>query len=694
MNLVHGKSRGSDEAKDRPFPISQAIQACGAILVLDSELNTVVQASANLLQIMGVPAGGACESTPSEVLGPRLLRALRSGLRKGPQLDGPLSVRRYLNGRQCRLQIRAWRREGHVIVEIEPLFSLGKRRLLGSVNQWLGDLARASHPDDLLATLVESIADIGGFERVMVCHFESQGNGVVIAENQGAGGATMLGQRFASSFFPEEQRERFLALPLRSIPDLTSADVPLIPVDYLQQPDLSTSVLAAPSEHKREQCLSLNAGALLSLSVISENGLWGVVVCTSSRPQELSPTVRDATYTLVQMASQRLFLLKARIESAFLSRVQQVRERLAEDMSLHRTPASRLRESGEEWQALFRAHGIVIIARNAVAVVGNTPSETVIRVLANRLADHARGGHWRSECLHDEPLCHELGMGDSCGLLAVALPSTSVTGEWLMFFRPRHREAVYWSGSPLTPVISRQEARAAPLQQPLKCWQQEMRHHSETWERVEVLGAQDLAEDLAVLSSSCEIAELNEKLEEERKALARANEQLREMATRDSLTGLWNRYAMEQALDDALARAERYGEPFSVLLVDVDHFKQFNDVYGHETGDEVLRAVASIMAGALRETDRVGRWGGEEFVVIVSRTDGDDAASLAERLRALVENLEVPGIPRPVTASFGVACWQAGDRRKAVLARADEAMYRAKEKGRNRVERADGASVR
>jgi diguanylate cyclase (GGDEF)-like protein len=151
---------------------------------------------------------------------------------------------------------------------------------------------------------------------------------------------------------------------------------------------------------------------------------------------------------------------------------------------------------------------------------------------------------------------------------------------------------------------------------------------------------------------------------------------------------------MEQALDEALARSERYGEPFSVMLVDVDHFKQVNDVYGHEAGDEVLRSVANTMAGALRETDRVGRWGGEEFVVIVSRTGGEDAANLAERLRGLVENLEVPGIPRPVTASFGVACWQPGDRRKAVVARADEAMYRAKEKGRNRVEGGPGDSVR
>jgi diguanylate cyclase (GGDEF)-like protein len=662
-----------------------AIQPCGVLAVLDSDLRTLLRVSANIDRFFGVAAAEALGRDPVSVFGSRLSGKLRSELGTKPRLDGPISVQRTIDGRRRRLQVKAWRSGGYVVVEVEPLFALGSRRLLGSVNQWLADLARASHPDDLLATLVESIADISGFERVMVCHFEDHGNGVVIAENQADGQASMHGQRFPSAVFPPEQRARFVNSPLRSVPDLTADDVPLVPDQWPQGPDLSTSVLAAPNGLKRNLSEYLGARALLTVSVMSETGLWGMVVCTHSRPHALSPTVRDATYTLVQMAGQRLFLLKARIEAAFLGWVQQFRERLAGDMAGQRTPAQRLRESGDEWQSLFRAHGITLVARGHISSVGTTPGDAVIASLTRRLESRPGRAHFLSECLHDDPLCHGLSLGPSCGLMAVALPATGHTPGWLMLFRPRHRGSVYWAGNPMTPVISGQEARAAALKQPLELWQQETRYQSEPWDRIEKQGAEDLAEDLAVLSSAREVAELNQQLEEERQALARANSRLEQMATRDSLTGLSNRYAMEQALDDALARAERYGESFSVVLVDVDHFKQVNDTYGHDTGDRVLRAVAGAMANSLRETDRIGRWGGEEFVVIVCHSQAGDAAGLAERLRSGLETLEVPGFSGSVTASFGLAGWQPGDRRKTVVARADGAMYQAKKDGRNRV---------
>lgn len=169
--------------------------------------------------------------------------------------------------------------------------------------------------------------------------------------------------------------------------------------------------------------------------------------------------------------------------------------------------------------------------------------------------------------------------------------------------------------------------------------------------------------------------------------------ELEAQAKSDPLTKLANRRAFVEQAERLLAVAQRYGTPFAVLLLDVDHFKACNDVYGHAAGDAVLRGVAATLAGAVRHADLAARYGGEEFVVLCPSTALGPAAQLAERLRiALEETLPMPGpeglgeLPPGVTASVGVAAWQPGEGSiDAVLRRADEALYAAKSGGRNRV---------
>lgn len=159
------------------------------------------------------------------------------------------------------------------------------------------------------------------------------------------------------------------------------------------------------------------------------------------------------------------------------------------------------------------------------------------------------------------------------------------------------------------------------------------------------------------------------------------------MATTDPLTGLLNRRAFSQAIDGERARAARYGHGVSIALFDIDRFKQVNDVRGHAAGDAVLSAVGNLLQQHRRETDIVGRWGGEEFIVAFTHTTLAGAQSATERLRKLVEGMTVvhEGAPIPTTASFGVAELRAGEAVDALIARADRAMYASKAGGRNRV---------
>jgi diguanylate cyclase (GGDEF)-like protein len=169
---------------------------------------------------------------------------------------------------------------------------------------------------------------------------------------------------------------------------------------------------------------------------------------------------------------------------------------------------------------------------------------------------------------------------------------------------------------------------------------------------------------------------------------ARSIRELQEMAFVDPLTRAWNRNYWIQRFEEELIRGERLGQPLSLLMVDIDHFKAYNDTYGHLVGDEVLRMVAQVIKSCLREVDVVGRFGGEEFGVLLPDTDEAGANFVAERIRLMVERLDL-GTPvrgGKLTISLGIA--SAGGRRLTVeelIRRADTALFVSKEHGRNRV---------
>jgi diguanylate cyclase (GGDEF)-like protein len=167
--------------------------------------------------------------------------------------------------------------------------------------------------------------------------------------------------------------------------------------------------------------------------------------------------------------------------------------------------------------------------------------------------------------------------------------------------------------------------------------------------------------------------------------LREANRTLEYRASHDAPTGLWNRDRFELALDQECDRTARYGGRFSLVMIDIDRFKRVNDDHGHDTGDIVLQHLARLIRQALRASDQAGRWGGEEFMVLLPETGADDARELAERLRRRVGAEAFAG-PGHLTISLGVTSTDGHEDRTEVLKRLDTALYRAKKQGRNRVE--------
>lgn len=183
---------------------------------------------------------------------------------------------------------------------------------------------------------------------------------------------------------------------------------------------------------------------------------------------------------------------------------------------------------------------------------------------------------------------------------------------------------------------------------------------------------------------------LVEQLKVNNEALMEANDLLRELVIKDGLTGLYNHRHFQDALNAELSRSQRYSNECSILFIDLDHFKHYNDAHGHLKGDELLVDIANIIQNSMRESDIAARYGGDEFVVILPQTGKKEATAFAEKIRQGIKEFEFYGedvLPEgPVTASLGISTFpEDGSGNNALIQAADDALYQAKLEGKNKV---------
>ncbi|MHB1225091.1 MAG: GGDEF domain-containing protein [Gemmatimonadaceae bacterium] len=200
------------------------------------------------------------------------------------------------------------------------------------------------------------------------------------------------------------------------------------------------------------------------------------------------------------------------------------------------------------------------------------------------------------------------------------------------------------------------------------------------------------------MNSLLRIKALQQDLAQRERQLADMNDRLRQMSQTDALTALDNRRYIEERLVEMFGHATRFNEPLACMMCDLDRFKSVNDTHGHQAGDAVLRQLADILRHEAREIDRIGRYGGEEFIFLLPGTSAAAAMIFAERVRAAVDAHEFvfPGGSVRRSMSCGVAAWPhpGVDSSDALVKAADDALYVAKETGRNRVVRYDGPEFR
>lgn len=663
----------------------EGVQSFGCLIRFDDRLQKILQVSFNLQEKLGISIDTALASSPKDILGSKLQQRLQQALSISSRLSAALIINRQVLGSYQRFYVMAYRSSDSIVVEFEPLSRSGELRLMPIVNEWLSRLAQVQEIKSLQQMLVQSVQAVTGYDRVLLCQFDSHWNRTAIAEVCRNASRSLLNYRFPASDIPAEVRDRYANNPLRNVPDVNAEIVRLTPVSAdlnLPPLDLTAGMLRALSPYHQQYLREINVAASLSIAIHGEQQLWGILTCHHFTSIEISAAERDAAFNLVQMATQRMFLLQARQQAFFLQQVLDSRELLSAERDKVVQPTTLLDKYGKNWMKLFNCNGIALLYRDQIRCAGETLDNYELDIVGKWLSEHS--GHkacWACDHLSKSPLDDLVNLRNRAGLLAVPLPIEQNQSGWLLLFRNAEKKHCSWVG--------KKQIIEAVTSNPLHCveergyeiWVETIETEAQRWSVNEQHAAQDLAEDLAVAIIVHQINRLNTELQ-------RANKQLKEIAHTDTLTKIWNRYRMELAIDAEMASAERYGHPCSILLFDVDRFKLVNDNHGHDVGDQVLTKLAEEVQSKLRVSDNLGRWGGEEFIVLASHNTLDEAMALAERLRQYIETVEFETVGK-ITISIGVAQAIPGtESRRRLFERADQAMYRAKQSGRNRVEAA------
>ncbi len=687
--------------ESEPIHIPGAIQEFGVLLCLDQDFESVLQVSRNVTDLLSLPLEACLKATCTELLGKALVDQLRSALRGHDKMNGAFIATLGSEDKQKRVYVTAYRSGGCVVVELEsteaePAALSPERYQLPAVNDWLDVITSSQSATELLDNLVSAIRSFTAYDRVLVYKFDPDFNGAVVAESRADFLAPFLGHHFPAHDIPPQARAMYQYNAVRIIADSHGLPIPLVPQDNPQtgEPlDLSLGALRAVSPIHLQYLQNMEVGSAVSIAIFSDAGLWGIVSCHSRTPKLMPLSVRESAATFTQIASQRLFLLQAREEGRYRSEVQTHREFFVARINSE-APEDLLRDQAAGWRKLLNACGLVFSHRGLLYREGQTPVPEDIRALTNWLETQVSGlALWVTDSLLASGYRGAVDMSCGCGVLAIPLTNDAAGKSWLLFFRPEKKRTIDWGGKPEGIVVDVENQPRLSPRRSFATWEEVVEGICEPWQPAEKLAIRDLGSDLMVAISAHEITRLNMDLQKKQQALAKANERLRQLALTDPLTGAGNRQKTENEIDAALNSAQRHDNVFSLLLFDIDNFKALNDTYGHNLGDEVLKRMVQRVGECLRESDILGRWGGEEFIVLMPNTDSAGAQILAERLLEQVEGTDF-GLDETITISIGVAQWQPEDTRTALVARADEAMYAAKEGGRNQVCVSNASDVR
>jgi two-component system, chemotaxis family, sensor kinase Cph1 len=676
-----------------PIHVPGAIQPHGILLVVDPDSDRIVQGAGDAAALVGfeAPLAGA---TMQAVLGVSLAALLRQSgiaLRRQPTYIGTV----HAPGGRGDLTLLAHRAQHAAVVEALPAVpSASAAATLADIRAVTEHIGGATDVLEACQRAASEIARITGYDRIMVYRFLPDGSGEVIAEVRTSDLAPFLNHRYPESDIPAQARELYRRSAIRVIPDVGYIPAPLVPPGNPPL-DMSHCVLRSVSAVHIQYLRNMGVGASMSVSLLPRGELWGLIACHNTTPAPVPYEARETCRHVGQILSQ---LIAARGDTDA--------ERIAHSFSTARDSVLGALAAADETGAIFAvcprlqavagSDGVAVAdgptsATERIATAGYAPDEVRVRRLAEWLEPHLASAEFlvTDRLAEDWPEAAGIASGLATGfggLLATRLPGDDPIV--LMWFRAEQVQEVMWAGNPHKPVDPATGPGSLNPRASFATWVEKVTGRSRRWEPADIESMRAFRPAAAFILQQQRVRELNHLLGE-------ANRHLAALASSDGLTGIPNRRAFDERLREEWTRAARSGRPLGLIILDLDFFKQYNDHFGHPTGDECLKRIARLLDDTRRATDFAARVGGEEFALLLPETGRDGALKVAEATRASIERLGIahPKSPQPtnaggiMTASLGVACLEAGkaDMAHDLMKLADRALYEAKRQGRNRV---------
>lgn len=687
-----------------PIHRTAYIQPHGTFLEVDPHAHTVLSAAGNLESYLGCPAEEAIGLPLTELFASASLERIGRWPRGVSQ-----STERYVfdeGGRSLSVTLFPADESTGIEVEHPPGEDEVAEEVVLNARPVLDRLRGITDRDELFEETVAAVRSFAAFERVMLYRFDEEGHGQVVAEDRRPDVGSYLGQHFPASDIPEPARRLYRENRVRHIPDVEYDPVPILGPEGTRERaemDLTFSSLRGVPNVHRQYLRNMGVRASTSISVLVEGELWGLIACHGLEPRLLGWARRNVCELVGHTVSQQIARIRAEEQEERLGTVERFSGRFRPPGDVDELFAQ-LESERSALLSLLDAGGFYLQLGEHTLWLGEDgftgePPVDLMEHITTRLEEEKIVGV-RSVVAEAPGLDWERSEAVS-GFLAVRLARSR--RNFCVWFRPEERERVEWGGDPRNPVSVGPQGELSPRDS-FEAWTQIVSDRCRAWTELDRVTARELGKLLDEMIIEVQagrlrranriLQERNEALEEARSDLQEANEarqrlleEMKEQARTDELTGLANRRALIDRLEEEIDRARRYSSPLSVAILDLDHFKEINDTLGHQAGDQVLSRLGELLAEETRAPDVAGRYGGEEFALVLPQTGREEARRLAERVREAVEGLEfeAEGEPFGVTCSLGLAEMEESEGMDHLVKRADDALYRAKEEGRNRV---------
>lgn len=667
--------------ESEPIHIPASIQPDGALMVVSTATNRVLQVSANFEQVLGVTPQAALGCPLAALVGDGNLRRIRELPVRGDR-QPPVPTTFQFDAEQGRpdIAIQVHRVDRNWVIELENRVEADQpqlNQLLVATRDALWESDAESDIVRYFQLIAEQVRDVTGFDRAMAYRFDRDWNGEVIAESRNERLPSLLGNHFPASDIPAQARRLYLRNMVRALSDVDATPVPLVPATNPgtgRDLDMTFCVLRSMSPVHLRYLRNMGARATLSISLIQGGVLWGLIACHHTEPHQVPFQVRELAEFIAKSVSIKLGSLESTERSAFMQEVQETLVEINRRMGRKGDIGDVLSALGGRILALLGASGGIIAIGGRRYSFGRVPMSDDVDSLVDWLQRH-----YDSEIFHADSLATQYPPAAAfsergSGLLAVRLDEDYK--NFTLWFRAEQIREIPWAGNPNKSLVDDRDGYRLEPRRSFEKWVEEQRGSALPWTAIQIDSAQALSLTLIeVLTQKALISEAK-----------RSEARLNYLANHDQLTRLPNRLLLKEKLESALVNAEANNEELAVLFIDLDHFKSVNDKLGHLAGDRYLQGVVARLQSSLRHNDILARWGGDEFVAVIERLRGEDGVEDAiGRLSAhLRRPIKLDGHHVIPAASIGVARFpEDGTTVMQLLQTADAVMYEHKEKKRS-----------